>query len=150
MLRQTQLTQMDSLILSELSDIDIETVETFIKDNIDHRLSVTIARDEVLFEGVHGNIIEQCVVISNPKHTDDYYKYVVILKKSLEIPTLSFCRYGGSVNDEKDNLAVNGSVYRKIVRGFTRDILCVEAEAQWYFVVENVLHRLSKTCAYLS
>lgn len=145
MLKSTQLIPLQNILLPDTSDYNIEMIERFLNDNMDRRLSVSIARNEVLFDNPSGSITEPCIMIYHPDHMDDYYQYVIVYRtKHLEIPVLSYCKYGVSKNKDEDIEAVKGGIYQTIVRGFMRNTLDVDSENQWYYVVENTLKRLAK------
>ena len=80
---------------------------------------VAFAFDEIVFETCGNIVVEDCLVVYNPKHANDYYKIVFRIRRDGDIAYISKSEYGISKrmncayafwSDDKDasSVSING------------------------------------------
>ena len=85
-------------------NITFELIQNNIKNSAgDYGIPVAFTMDQIKGGGLFNATYQDCLVIYNPQHPYDYFRYVITLKKMGNITFVSFFYYGSSANTGKEN-----------------------------------------------
>jgi len=104
-------------------------------------LPITIKNDQIKSGGIFNSHIEDCLILTNTEHENDYFKYCITLKKQGKMATIDMQYYGRSVltgkkgkEEARDN-TISGMIIN-MVKGTSQ--VAMDAEYEYYAMLETM------------
>ena len=128
--------------------LSLDVLKALIKEKNEqsYDLPIKFSRDSVKHGGLFNSSTEECMIITNKEHPDDYFRYCAILRKNGRHGTLQFFYCGQSVLTGKKNQEaerskkLSGMLINALVRV---DQTKYDEEYQYYADLDNLLE---ETC----
>ncbi len=78
-------------------EVTLQLVKQILQEKFDsHGISVDIQNDQLKSGGLFSSTMEDCLTITNSEHRNNYYRYLILLKRQGSFAFLNFFIFGSS------------------------------------------------------
>jgi len=125
--------------------ISIDLLEKRIKEmnDADYDLPLLVMRDTVSSGSLFHPVREECLVLTNKNHTQDYFSYCALIRKQGKMATVSFFYYGSSKLTGRMNASKNGEhPIKGLLAGALLNKNAYEEEYEYYDMLDQLCSEL--------
>ena len=132
-------------IREENGPITLEVIKRVFEDinNDNYGLPINITYDQVKSGGFFNSSVEDCLIITNTLHPNDYFKYCITIRKQRKIATVTMTYWGTSSltaqknkQEERNQSGSLGGMLLNLVSGVNENDY--NAEYQYYDMLEQM------------
>ncbi|MBQ6718418.1 MAG: hypothetical protein IJN22_05925 [Clostridia bacterium] len=132
-------------IREENGPITLEVIKRVFEDtnNDNYGLPINITYDQVKSGGFFNSSVEDCLIITNTLHPNDYFKYCITIRKQGKIATVTMTYWGTSSltaqknkQEERNQSGSLGGMLLNLVSGVNENDY--NAEYQYYDMLEQM------------
>lgn len=125
--------------------ITLEVIKRVFEEtnNDNYGLPINITYDQVKSGGFFNSSVEDCLIITNTLHPNDYFKYCITIKKQGKIATVTMTYWGTSSltaqknkQEERNQSGSLGGMLLNLVSGVNENDY--NAEYQYYDMLEQM------------
>lgn len=132
-------------IREENGPITLEVIKRVFEDtnNNNYGLPINITYDQVKSGGFFNSSVEDCLIITNSLHPNDYFKYCITIRKQGKIATVTMTYWGTSTltsqknkQEERNQSGSLGGMLLNMISGVNENDY--NAEYQYYDMLEQI------------
>ena len=126
------------------NNVNLVTVREAIQNQADENgIPVDFHEDTLKVGGLLSKEREDILIMYNPEHSSDYLRFAIRVQHQGKYAFMHVYNLGGSKNFYNDNVAAEGSTFRKLANAIGGHNQKLQAEENYYTILRDCLENVT-------
>ncbi len=124
-------------------DVNLMTVRNAIQEQADENgIPVAFREEQLKVGGLLSKQMEDILIMYNPDHATDYLRFAIRITHQGKYAFMHVFNLGGSKNYRDDNVANNGSTFKKLTNWVGGHDQKLQAEENYYTILRDCIENV--------